>query len=62
MKRGDGDQEKMKRPIDYTPKYSLSIIYLRMILGEKELKKLIKKYVAMKVRHWKHGIYKGHAI
>lgn len=46
----------MKRPINYKPKYSLSIKYLEMIMGKKELNILIKKYVAKKLEYW--GKYK----
>lgn len=42
----------MKRTKDYVPKYSLSIAYLKKIMGKKELKDLIEKYVSYKKLHW----------
>lgn len=41
----------MRKP-SYRPKYSLSLTYLEIILGKKELKKLVDKYVEVKVKHW----------
>lgn len=42
----------MKKPINYTPKYSLSIRYLKMFLSKKELNSLLEKYVEKKIEHW----------
>lgn len=49
-------QNNMKRPIDYKPKYSLSLTYLAMIMSKKELDLLVKKYVQAKVVSWKNNI------
>jgi hypothetical protein len=46
----------MKRPINYKPKYSLSIFYLSQIMPKKELDELIKRYVQAKVVGWKKTI------
>lgn len=47
----------MKRPINYTPQYSLSINYLRMCMTQPELDLLIKKYVKVKIANWEK--YRG---
>lgn len=41
----------MRKP-DYTPKYSLSIKYLKLIMTKQELKTLLAKYVEVKVSTW----------
>jgi len=44
----------MKKKIDYKPKYSLSIFYLKKIMTKKELDVLLDKYVKVKVETWKN--------
>lgn len=46
----------MKLPIDYRPKYSLSIAILAKVLSPKELDDLIRKYVRAKSLYWKKTI------
>lgn len=46
----------MKRPIDYKPKYSLSIFYLSQIMSKRDLDTLIRKYVQAKIIGWKKTI------
>lgn len=46
----------MKRPLDYTPKYSLSIVYLKKILTKEELRDLLRRYVEAKVSTWTKDI------
>jgi len=46
----------MKMPINYKPKYSLSVKYLQMIMTRKEYTQLLKKYVEKKKEFW--GSYK----
>ncbi len=41
-----------KTPIDYEPKYSLSIVYLKQIMTKQEFNSLIKKYIKAKVDTW----------
>ena len=48
----------MKRPIDYKPKYSLSLYYLAQIMSKRELDNLIRRYVQAKVITWKKDIRK----
>lgn len=42
----------MKKPIDYVPKSSLSIRYLKMIMSKREFNSMMKKYVAKKIEFW----------
>ena len=42
----------MKLPVNYKPKYSLSIKYLKMIMSNKEYTTLYKKYIEKKVEYW----------
>jgi hypothetical protein len=44
----------MKRPINYKPKYSLSIFYLKKIMPKRDFDLLLKKYVAEKVNNWEN--------
>lgn len=46
----------MKRPIDYKPKYSLSLFYLAKIMTKRELDNLVRRYVQAKVIDWKKNI------
>lgn len=46
----------MKRPLNYRPKFSLSLKYLEMFLSKKELKVLIDRYVEVKVANWNKKI------
>lgn len=46
----------MKRPIDYKPKYSLSIFYLKRIMSKRDFDNLIKKYIEEKITTWKKVI------
>lgn len=50
----------MKKPLNYTPKYSLSIAYLKQIMTRQEFKALMAKYIAVKMENW--GNYKGKKI
>lgn len=40
------------RKIEYIPKYSMSIFYLKKILTKKDFDDLLKKYVAAKKANW----------
>lgn len=42
----------MKRPLNYKPKFSLSIVYLKKILTKRELDVLMDKYVEAKIKAW----------
>jgi len=42
----------MKREPNYTPKYSLSIYYLKKILSPKEFNNLLRDYVKAKQAEW----------
>ena len=49
----------MKRPLNYKPKFSLSIKYLEMFLSKKELKDLLDRYVEVKVANWGNRKIRG---
>jgi len=42
----------MKTPVEYVPKFSLSIYFLKKIMSKKEYNILIDKYVAAKMAQW----------
>lgn len=46
----------MKTPIDYKPKYSLSIAILGEFMTKKELNELMRRYVEAKKNLWKKAI------
>lgn len=50
----------MKKPLNYKPKYSLSITYLKQIMSRAEFNLLMKKYIAVKMENW--GNYKKKKI
>lgn len=47
------------RKAEYKPQYSLSIFYLKQILGKKEYSELLKKYIEAKKKNWPTGKNKG---
>lgn len=46
----------MKKPLNYKPKFSLSLSYLRDILTKEELNRIIDLYVEAKIARWKKNI------
>lgn len=44
----------MKKPIDYKPKYSMSVAYLKKCMTSAEFKTLEKKYVEAKIANWEN--------